>query len=241
LDRYGGNGRDIFQNSQECYNENLELGRSRIFVDTTGLSFELANIVVLYRGLRNAKVFRDVLLNLYPDENPTHIDVGPLLAVRYLAHRVEIYVFSDENRVETKILTPAEADWLELPKRASQVYEAIQGAELAVFGFNYFAAIPAPGNEDVNEFLVRTFQSSLDPLAAQLDGDIISFASTIKYTKNQKRHQLQIEAKPENLLSLRLNVEYPGGEFPSEEALTQLYLAHRDDFISTIGRLFTNA
>lgn len=209
-------------------------------MDTTGLSFELANIVMLFKDLNTAKISRDTIFGLYPDLRPDHLDIGPLLVVRYPKLKLEIYLFLDENRVEVKLLAPSGHDWAELPKAASKVFGAIEGVPLTAFGFNYFAEVPVSKNQDGDQFLIDKFRTSLEPLAKQVEGEILSVSSVIRYSKNEEIHQLSLGAKSGNnsLLILRLNVEYNKTELFSEEDLKIKYSSRKDDFIKTIGRLF---
>jgi len=209
-------------------------------MDISGLSFELANIVMLFQNLKSAKVSRDSILGLYEDSRPEHFDIGPLFVVRYPEQRIEIYVFIEENRVETKILNPSNTDWIELPKVASKVFRAIEGAPLTVFGFNYFAEVPLPQNINGEQFLIDKFDASLKPLAQQVEGKISSIASTVKYSKNEENYELKIGTKAGSveILSLHLNVHYNKTQLFAERDLIESYSNHKDDFIETIKRLF---
>jgi len=209
-------------------------------MDISGLSFELANIVMLFQNLKSAKVSRDSILGLYENSRPEHFDVGPLFVVRHPGQKIEIYVFIDENRVETKILNPSNTDWTELPKVAFKVFHAIDGAPLAAFGFNYFAEVPLPQSQDGDQFLIDKFDASLKPLAQQVGGKIFSIASTVKYSKNEETHELRIGTKAGNakILSLRLNVHYNKAQLFAERDLIEKYSVHKDNFIETIKRLF---
>lgn len=209
-------------------------------MDTTSISFDLANIVLLYGNLGAARISRDPLFNLYADEKPQHIDVGPLLAVRYVSHRIEAYLFFEENRVETKVTTPTENDWSELARQARKVYDAVSEVQIKAFGFNYFVSIPMSENQDANQFLVKQFDASLNPLSKELSGEVFSFAPVIRYTKDKILHQLILGEKPGNpkLLSIQLNVHYQTSEFPAEAELAKLFAEQKENFVVTIGRLF---
>ncbi len=209
-------------------------------MDISGLSFELANFVMRFNNLNNAKISRDSLLNLYPDLQPEHLEIGPLLAVRYPAHKIEIYLFLAENRVEVKTPEPRDEDWAELPKMAYKVFHAITGVSLTAFGFNYFSNVPAPNDKDGDQFLIGKFDTSLKPLAEQVQGKIFSFASNIRYSKNEEKYELNIGTRPDNakLLSLRLNVHYNTTTLPVEEKLIGEYSKQKDNFVNTLKRLF---
>lgn len=201
------------------------------------LSFDLGNIVLLFENMKDAKVSRDTILGLFSSSSQ-HVDIGPVFMVRYPDEKVEVYVFFDENRVETKMVNPGTDDWKKICKAASQVYKAISGVSLKAFGFNYFAEVPT--NEESDEFLIKNFKSSLEPLESQINGKIFSVATTIKYLKNETTHQLNIgKSVKQNSLSLRLNVHYDKSELFEENALTKNYIGLKDEFVNTISKLFT--
>ena len=66
-------------------------------MDISGLSFELANIVMLSQNLKSAKISRDSILGLYENSQAEHFDIGPLFVVRHPVQRIEIYMFIDEK------------------------------------------------------------------------------------------------------------------------------------------------
>ena len=100
------------------------------------VSIKLANIVLVFDDLINARISRDSLLDLIPDEeNINHIDVGPLFVVKYPESKAEVIILNQERRAEIKIFQPEDDLWTLLPNLCSKVMNAIQESNLTAYGY----------------------------------------------------------------------------------------------------------
>jgi len=209
-------------------------------MNTEHMSFSLANIVMLYEDLSVAKVSRDKILDIFEGLQPQHLDVNPVFFVRYPTKRIEIYIFINDNRVETKIANPYDDSWNDLIDAGSAVYNAIQGSSLKAFGFNLFTEISGI-EESATKFLVRQFEKSLSSVEAQIGGKVESLATTLKYIKNKENHQLDIlpSVREGSTLDVRLNVQYDKPKLLNRDDLLKNYLDFKEDTIATMGKLFS--
>ena len=212
-------------------------------MNTDNFRLVLANIVLAYDNLGQARISRDNLLDLLPDVEPQFLDLGQFIVAKYPTISAEIIVLIEANRIEAKVNFPDHDKLVQIPRLVWSAMRAVSRAQLVAYGFNFHSRITIPGDESASRFLLRQFEPTLRNIGVQVGGNLESMSVQLGYRRDAVKHQLNLTPQPEDDsgMIVNMNIHYDTDVLPAEAELTTSYLAGRDRFIQTIQSLFEEA
>lgn len=188
-----------------------------------GLEVEAANIVITYDAIDRGLVSRDRLLDMIEGEKPRLLDMsaGPLI-VHYeqipginciINHRR--ITLSQGGRIE-----PGQGN---LSRMAVTASEAVRGARMVAYGFNFRIMGAVEGVSDVGLFLRDSFLREPEQLATAAGGPVSSLSLAFKYSVGDIQYRLGLDSdeSDETLFRAQLNVHHATDTLPAEDQLSR--------------------